>query len=101
MSKETINLSKVDYIANYLSNNKIPFKIILLEKIKGRGINDTVFPFKKFLKREYFLRRLEYANYIVLEQIVFIKDKELDDFIISKEYEKGKEPIKWTTKIYK
>lgn len=51
--------------------------------------------------KEYPIRRLNFANIILMERIIQTKDIDLDDFIISKEFHKSKLPNQWVTKMTK
>lgn len=97
--KKTLSLSKLDSIALYLKSQKINPQISIIGKIKGRGVNDFIPQREEF--RTYTLRRLEHNDYVVLEQFILVKDKELDDYIISKKFKKGEEPEDWKFKLVK
>lgn len=97
--KKTLSLSKLDKIALDLKNQKINPQIFIIGKIKGRGINDFIPQREEF--RTYAIRRLEHKDYVVLEQFIIVKDKDLDDYIISKKFKKGEEPENWKFRLVK
>lgn len=97
--KRTVLLSRLDRMAMDLKNKKIDPKITILGKVKGRGHNDFI-PEREDYKN-YTLRKLEHSDFIILEQLVQVKDKELDDYVISKRFKKGEEPMNWKFKINK
>lgn len=99
MLKKTVLLTKLDKIALELKNKKANPQISIIGKVKGRGVNDFVPQREEF--KTYSLRRLQHHDYVILEQFVQVKDKELDDYIISKKFKKGEEPPNWKYKIIK
>lgn len=93
VKKRTINLSRLDYVANFLSRYNIKVDITLLHKEKGSGVNDII-PLKNEY-RFYFLRRLEYKGYVILEKLVKYSDANVDDVIFSHEFEDNEVPAIW------
>ena len=98
-NKNTVNISRLDYIAHYLKEKGYKPKILLLEKIQGRGLNDLI-PYTEN-RKTYFIRKMEYLDKIVVEKYVGTNDSELDDYIFSYEFQEGKFPEEWDTVMYK
>ena len=97
--KKTVLLSKLDRIAMGLKDKKVDPRITIIGRVKGRGINDFILQREDY--KTHTIRKLEYNDCIILEQFVQVKDKELDDYIISKKFKKGEEPLNWKYKIIK
>lgn len=97
--KRTLRLSKLDVIASELKNQKCNPQIQLLGRIKGRGLNDLIIQREDY--KIYDIRRLDYLDYVILEQFIQTKDMELDDFIVSKKFSKEEMPKYWKIRITK
>src|SRR5207253_2925845 len=97
--KRTIFLSNLDRIASEIKNKKGNPQISIIGKVKGRGVNDFIAQREEF--KTYNIRKLQYNEIVVLEQFVQIKDKELDDYVLSKNFVKGREPENWKFRIIK
>lgn len=95
LSKKTLLLTRVDKILKDLKKIKQPYKLSLLGTVKGIGVNDID------SDHVYLIRRLEYGDIVILERFIRSKDKELDDFIISKTFSKDSVPKTWKFKIKK
>ena len=99
LQKQTIILSRLDKIAGQLKDKNLNPHIAVLNKIKGKGNNDFIKSINSY--RIYDIRRLDYLDFVILEQFVEVKDKELDDFIISKKFDKDEVPKNWKTHVIK
>jgi hypothetical protein len=97
MSKRTINLSKLDKIIYGLRNNKKLFKLTAVDKFIGRSELDVSDDGKK----TYLLRKLEYADFILLERVIFTEEAELDDYIFMYLFDKGNYLEDFKTQITK
>jgi hypothetical protein len=97
--KQTIILSRVDAIVALLKQNRVPHKLTLLSRVEGRGADDLYVEKERY--RTYMVRKLEFQENIVLEQLVRTKDIELDDYIISKQFCKEYVPKNWHVKVVK
>jgi hypothetical protein len=95
ITKKTVILSKVDELVRELKRKRKMHSLIVLDKIKGRGINDLED------NLEYLVRRLEFDNYVVLEQFIKIQDTDIDDFLVSRVFYVDKEPKTWKAVIQK
>ena len=94
-NKRTLVLSNVDSLVKDLKRRRKEYNLVLLDRVKGYGINDVD------NYRHYLIRRLEYENWVVLERYIKFKDKQFDDFIIAKTFVKERTPKKWATLIRK
>lgn len=98
-NKKTLNLSKLDAIAFHLQEKGYSPKIILLDKFEGRGLNDLI-PYNE-KRKIHFIRKMEYLDKVILEQLIETDDIETDDYIVSYEFQKEKLPSDWQTKLCK
>ncbi len=86
-NKNTIP-SDMDSIIHTLENAGVPYSVTVEKTIRGNGLNDmyggkeTVYP----------LRKLVYGNKVVMEQMQSHSDCDMDDVIVTVEFEKGSEP---------
>lgn len=87
-NKNTIDYSNINAIIRVLKDMEEPYKVTVLGKVKGLGLNDEDDAY-------YELRRLEYKDKVILEKMIRISDCDMDDSIISVEYSKIDEPKKW------
>ncbi len=97
--KRTIRLSRLDLVAADLKNQKCNPQITLLGRIKGRGLNDLIAHRESY--KIYDIRRLDYMDFIIVEQFIQTKDMELDDFVVSKKFNKENLPDKWHIRVTK
>ena len=95
ITKKTVNLSKIDIIVTELKRKRKEHSLVVLDKVKGRGINDIDD------NNHYLVRRLEFDNYVILEQFIQIKDTDIDDFIVSRVFAVDQEPKSWKAKVVK
>ena len=86
--KNTYNLSEVNGIIRTLKGLNVSYKLTVLGKIRGRGLNDDD-------NQYYSIRKLEYKNIIILEQMIRTTDCDTDDTIISYRFNKKEELKKW------
>ena len=92
--KNTIITSSVDSIIETLSNLNTPYCLEEIGKVRGYGLNDD-YNGVDF----YPLRKLEYGDFVVLEQIIRTTDCDTDDTIISKSFPKDKIPKRWKKEV--
>ena len=93
-NKNTIKISEIDIIINLLQELNTPYKLTILGKVKGLGLNDTGDVY-------YEIRKLEYKDIVILERMERSKDCDADDVIVSYVFEKDKEPENWKIEIIK
>ena len=102
--KNTWSCSQIDNTIKLLKEFNEPYKLTVLGKVKGLGLNDdfdTGFDDNGYPKIKYYeIRKLEYKNTIILEQMHRTYDCDSDDTLLSIQFEKGKEPEKWPLEIY-
>lgn len=99
--KNTVNYSTLDSTKEILEELEIKYKLIVLGKVMGRGLNDDSFmgTYDKEEDRYYELRRLEYKNKVILEQISQDADCDTDDIIRSHKFNILEEPKDWKYQI--
>ena len=90
--KNTIVVSQIDQDLRLLEKFGIPYELKELGRVMGHGLNDCGDKF-------YSIRRLEFGDEVVLEQMHRTDDCDADDTIISMVFEKGKEPKEWPLEI--
>ena len=86
--KNTINYSTIDAIVGVLKDIGVDYKLSVIAKVRGRGLND-------YEGKVYELRRLEYKNIVYLEKIEQEADCDFDDIIRSQKFKLSKEPKGW------
>ena len=86
--KNTINMSQIDNNIKMLDNLKIKYKLIKLGEVEGHGNNDTYWEitYEEEIKK-YPIRKLEYGNKVIIEQMLRSKDCDMDDYLVSVEYD--------------
>jgi hypothetical protein len=92
--KNTRNCSEVDKTIELLKELKIPYKLKVLGTVTGYGLNDD---YAESDKHE--IRRLEYKEKVILEQMRRSDDCDEEDIIISKKFNKKKVPKKWKIEV--
>lgn len=95
ITKKTVNLSKIDLLVRELKRKRKEHSLIVLDKVKGLGINDIDD------NHHYLVRRLEFDNYVILEQFIQIKDTDIDDFLVSRVFMVNQEPRAWKARVIK
>jgi len=80
--KNTINMSTIDDIIQVLKDTKTSFKVTTVKEVRGYDLNDTL----------YKLQKLEYANKILIDQMIRTTDCDTNDVIITRKFKKGKVP---------
>lgn len=98
-TKQTIRLSVVDDVIEQFKKELKQFKLTLMGKVAGQGMNDLSRDTEEW--RVYLIRRLEFGDTIILEQMVQNGDMELDDFIMSYTYNRKDLPKTWKYKVKK
>jgi len=99
-NKNTINRSTVDGTISVLKNLGTPYKVTILGRVMGLGLNDDIFQedIKGMLHREskhYEIRKLKYKDVIILEKMVRSGDCDADDYIVSYEFKINNVPKNW------
>ena len=74
---------------------KVDYKLEVLGKVEGNGLNDDIGDYGEGESRKYPIRKLIYKDKIVLEKMSRDPDCDRNDTIISVKFEKEKEPEKW------
>lgn len=92
--KNTMNCSEIDKTIELLKELKIKYKVKVLGTVTGYGNNDA---YAKSDKHK--IRRLEYNDKVILEQIRRNDDCDENDFIISKKFNKNKTPKNWKIEV--
>jgi len=88
-NKNTVNRSSIDTIISTLKRLNESYTVTVLGRVKGFGLNDDE-------GKTYMIRKLEYQDTVVLEQMLRTSDCDMDDSIISVEFNKSKEPKDWS-----
>ena len=86
--KQTANLSKLDAVKETLDELEIPYTLTVIAEFRGRGLNDAE-------GEEHQLRRLQYANKVILEYAELEADCDTDDKILSRTFGVDEEPKDW------
>jgi len=92
--KNTLILSEVSSIVSLLDELHISYTLTVLGTVHGRGLNDTLSD-----RNYYEIRKLEYKDSVVLEQMHRTEDCDADDYIISMRFIKGQEPKTWPLEL--
>ena len=92
-NKNTTNVSEVDAVIRVLKDLLIPYKVKVIGKFRGRGLNDDIYAEGK--DKIYKLRRLQYVDKVILEYVNLDADCDVDDVIHSKTFDLKKEPKDW------
>jgi hypothetical protein len=94
--KNTVNLSKLDEVANILNILEIPYTISVIETVDGWGFNDQQYDENGPVGHsKHNIRRLASEKIVVLECIRRLNDCDADDTILSYTYKAGEEPKDW------
>lgn len=97
--KNTVILSEVNKTIELLKEFGVPYKLKVLKKVVGNGNNDDLFVGNKETSRKYDVRRLEYKDKVILEQMNRSADCDCNDVIISLKFNKDKVPEKWEPEV--
>jgi len=89
-NKNTIRRSEIDKTIELLKEFKVKYKLTTLGKVPGYGLNDAYEDIS-----EYEIRKLEYNDFVILEQMIRDPDCDMDDVISSFKFEKSKAPKNW------
>ncbi len=89
-NKNTVRVSEINKTIELLKEFKVKYKLTVLGKVEGYGLNDD---YKD--DSTYEIRKLEYKDKVIIEQMVREEDCDSDDFITSKKFNKNKVPKKW------
>lgn len=101
-NKNTVDLSEVDAAERVLRNLKIPYHLSTLKKVQGRGLNDTDDSLDNLYdldNQKYLIRRLQYRDIVLLEQMVRTCDCDADDVICSYTFNLTSEPKVWIPEV--
>lgn len=87
-NKNTINLSTLAAVKEVLDDLN-QFYIFTVEgEVKGLGLNDSG-------DKKYQICRLEYGDYVVLEQMLRSDDCDSNNMLVSYKFKKDKVPKRW------
>ena len=87
-NKNTVNQSRINSIVDTLIKLNITYTLKEMGSVFGHGLNDND-------SEPHSIRRLEYSDYVVLEQMYRTNDCDTDNVISSHEFKKDKEPKNW------
>ena len=90
-NKATVNYSKVDTIIDVLKELGIPFEVQVIGSVRDMSLDASYEDHPVLCS----LRRLSYANKVVLEKMHRTWDCDADDTIISVSFDASKEPQDW------
>ena len=95
--KNTVNCSHIDSIVGTLQQLGVPYSLVVMKEVRGRGFNDdipsTAAPF--LVDKFYLIRRLEYNKFVILERMERTTDCDTDDLICSYPFDFADEPTDW------
>ena len=94
--KNTISISEIDNTIELLKELGIEYKLTELGEVVGYGLNDEYSETDK-----HKIRKLEYKDKVILEQMVRTEDCDSDDYIRSRKFDKDKFPKKWKIEVKK
>ena len=94
-NKNTVSLSNVDSVISLLEKDGRDFKVSVLGKVKGRGVNDSYDNIDTYDIRKLEYKTLSGQHFVILEKMVRHPDCDADDCIISEEFLSGDVPAKW------
>ena len=86
-NKKIINISKVDFAIEILEDLNIPYNCEIIGKVRVM-VDDY-----------YNIRRLDYNNFVILEQLIRTKNYDFDNIFTSSKFNKDKEPDNWQMEI--
>ena len=89
--KNTIVFSALSSIKELLDDLNVPYQLSVITRVRGRGINDGAWDEETW----YDLRRLQFGDFAILENIEQDVDCDTDDIILSHKFELTKEPKDW------
>jgi len=102
--KNTHNFSFMDKTIEFLKRFEEPYTIKVLGKVRGMGLNDIYeagFTDDGYPKYKWYeIRKLEYRDRVMLEQMHRTHDCDSDDTLISAEFPKIEAPMNWPLEIY-
>jgi len=82
----------VDTTIEVLKKLGEPYSLTVLDKLQGYGLNDDDDSW-------YDIRRLEYRDIVILEQMERVNECDSDDIIYSREFTIKNEPKPWPLEI--
>lgn len=95
--KQTVDYSDIKIVLDTLNVIGVPYVLTELGKIRGNGLNDIN---EEGTETYYSLRKLEYANRVILDQMQRTHDCDSDDCIVSITFYKKDVPQDWKLEIY-
>lgn len=99
-NKNTVNMSKLDSIADILTILEVPFFVTSINVVNGVGINDMMYDENGPAgTTDYDLRQLVSEKLVVLESIYRTIDCDDDDFIRSDTFKPNDVPLDWESVI--
>ena len=87
-NKNTISFSELDAAKRTLDSLKASYQVSTVKEVEGMGLND-------YDNKPYLLRRLVYADTIILEKMIRHSDCDVDDIIVSQSFPSTQEPKDW------
>jgi len=95
--KNTHNISEINSIVSTLDKLSEPYKLEIIGKVIGMGLNDTY----QFEGTKYYeLKRLEFKDEVYLERMHRTNDCDADDTIISHKFKIKDEPKEWHLEVF-
>lgn len=89
-NKNTVKSTKIDDTIEVLRENNIFHTLEILGTAQGRGLNDSYSG-----THYYYLRKLSYQNFVIMERMVRDPDCDIDDVIKAEKFEKDNVPENW------
>lgn len=98
-NKNTVVVSDIDSRVDMLKENGIPYTLTILGKVSGMGLNDAAS--QGILdSSSYLIRKLEYKDKLIVEQMQRQQDCDFDDHLVSIKFLKSEAPKEWKLEMY-
>jgi len=92
--KNTVIVSEIDKTIELLEEFNIKYKLTIIGTVEGYGLNDDLNMFDG-VSKNYEIRKLEYKDKVIMEQMIRDEDCDANDYIVSRKFDKSKAPKKW------
>lgn len=96
-NKNTIVNSALDATIKVLEDVNVPYTLSVRGWVSGNGLNDDI---DWGESKVYELRRLQYGQHIILEQMERACDCDADDYLNDKEFASYEEPGNYPLEIF-
>ena len=90
-NKNTRVMSSLNAVKEAMDELGFPYELTVLGKVMGIGLNDNLCGDDVY----YEMRRLEYRDLVILEQLIRHYDCDVDDLVVSEKFSLEQEPKDW------